>query len=295
MRVDKRTNGRMVVPDKDNPKKPFHYRGLTSFIITWMFLALAVTGIILYVSPRGRVANWTDWAVLGLTKEEWSAVHMAVALLFIVAAVFHIYFNWTTFLSYFKIRFQKGFNLKREFAIATVLSFAVLGGTIANVPPFSWIPDWNTDLKDYWENRSAFLPYPHAEEDSLMDFCTQLEIPLDAAVARLTQAGFNVPDSGMTLNAIADANNTSPIKIGETALGGRSASPAPGQHGHGPGYGQMTLRDVCEQEGIAVDDSIAALEAMGIQARAGDRLRELATRSGMAPRDIADIVRNPPP
>jgi len=38
----------------------FSYRVLTSFFVTFDFLILLVTGVVLYVVPPGRVANWTN-------------------------------------------------------------------------------------------------------------------------------------------------------------------------------------------------------------------------------------------
>jgi len=52
-------------------RKGFNWRGFTSLLLAAGFLILAGSGLVLYASPRGRVANWTDWEVLGLTKHEW--------------------------------------------------------------------------------------------------------------------------------------------------------------------------------------------------------------------------------
>ena len=38
----------------------FRWRALVSLLVASGFLVMAVTGIMLYVSPPGRVANWTD-------------------------------------------------------------------------------------------------------------------------------------------------------------------------------------------------------------------------------------------
>lgn len=47
-----------------------HGRQLTSFIITFAFVVIAISGVILYIVPPGRVANWTNWQLLGLGKEQ---------------------------------------------------------------------------------------------------------------------------------------------------------------------------------------------------------------------------------
>ena len=61
-------------PGDENPPKPrerrFNWRGFASLATGFAFLIMIVSGVVLYVAPRGRVANWTDWTVMGLGKEE---------------------------------------------------------------------------------------------------------------------------------------------------------------------------------------------------------------------------------
>jgi hypothetical protein len=51
-------------------------KGLTSLAMACLFLIVSFSGIILYMTPQGRVANWTNWTLLGLGKHDWSAVHI---------------------------------------------------------------------------------------------------------------------------------------------------------------------------------------------------------------------------
>ena len=51
-------------------------RSLIAFLVTWAFLVLMVSGIVLYLVPQGRVAYWVHWSLAGLDKEQWAAVHM---------------------------------------------------------------------------------------------------------------------------------------------------------------------------------------------------------------------------
>jgi hypothetical protein len=55
-------------------------------VVALSFLALAISGAVLWVSPPGRIANWTDWAMLGLRKSEWIDLHIWFALLFVAIA-----------------------------------------------------------------------------------------------------------------------------------------------------------------------------------------------------------------
>jgi len=44
---------------------------LTSVLITVCFGLQVVSGLVLWAAPPGRIANWTDWAMLGLRKHDW--------------------------------------------------------------------------------------------------------------------------------------------------------------------------------------------------------------------------------
>ena len=249
-----------------SPRKPFNSKGMTTFIVTLGFLVLGISGIVLYVSPRGRVANWTDWSVLGLNKEQWGALHTATALLFLLAAFLHLYYNWTTFWSYFKMRFEKGFNLKREFAAALVICGLVLAGTVWGIPPVSYLADWNESIKNHWETASAQPPAAHAEEWTLSQMAENRGVPLDAMVARLKENGYAVSDPSQTIKSIAEENNVSP-----DALFGLMSPPQSGGgegHGQGAGMGRKTLAEYCEQHGIPVQDALDPLSAAGITADA---------------------------
>ena len=79
----------------------FSYRVLTSFFVTFDFLILLVTGVVLYVVPHGRVANWINWELMGLSKDQWTSVHILSALLFLLVSILHLIFNWKPFKHYF--------------------------------------------------------------------------------------------------------------------------------------------------------------------------------------------------
>jgi len=47
----------------------FMWRAMTSVFIAASFLLLLVSGAVLFVSPPGRVANWSNWRMIGLTNQ----------------------------------------------------------------------------------------------------------------------------------------------------------------------------------------------------------------------------------
>ena len=80
------------------------WRAMTSVFIAGSFLLLLVSGAVLFVSPPGRVANWSDWRMIGLTKHEWSGVHTGFAAVFVFMVGFHLVFNFRPLRNYFRDR-----------------------------------------------------------------------------------------------------------------------------------------------------------------------------------------------
>jgi len=269
-------------------KRGLHTRGLTSFIVTLTFLVLLVTGCVLYASPKGRVAQWTDWTVLGLDKEEWSAVHMVTSLAFIIAVGFHLYFNWRVFLSYFKKKLEAGFHLKREFAIAALVTILIVAGAVFELPPFSFVEQWNSDIKDSWEARSTLGPYPHAEESTLPELCENTGLDLDEALGRLKAAGLEAPDTNASITVLAALNHTTPSRLFAVISPGQ-APPA-----GGAGLGRKSVKQVCADEGLAVETALKALRDKGIEAGPEDSLKDLATKADLTPRAVLEIIQAAP-
>ena len=63
---------------------PFQTKGFTSLFLTITFVALSLSGIVLYVAPRCRVADRIGWTVTGLEKGQWESIHINGALFFMM-------------------------------------------------------------------------------------------------------------------------------------------------------------------------------------------------------------------
>ncbi|NVK19375.1 MAG: DUF4405 domain-containing protein [Methylocystaceae bacterium] len=132
----------------------FKGRNFISLLLAGGFLILTVTGIILFFVPPGRVTNWTDWTFFWLTKQEWAALHMILAILFVVAGVIHVIFNWRVLTHYIaeKIKHMDPTrHVRLEGLAALVILVLIVLGTIYNVAPFSWVIDTHTELKQSWD------------------------------------------------------------------------------------------------------------------------------------------------
>ena len=138
----------------------FHTKSFVSLLVTIAFPFLALSGIILYFSPRGRVANWTDWTILGLDKHTWQTLHISLATLFLVTGVIHLCFNWKAAWCYLK---RKGRVITRPnfetLAALIVVGFVGARATLQS-PPFSTVMFYNYRVKDYWDHWASQSPTP---------------------------------------------------------------------------------------------------------------------------------------
>jgi hypothetical protein len=133
--------------DKDTNIQ-FSWRSFFSVLAAVSFIGMTFTGIMLFVVPPGRIANWTGWTLLALTKQQWIGLHDWFSIIFVVAAGFHVYFNWKAFVSYFMSKISKALALRAEWAAALVVCVIAFIGTVVGVTPFSDLLAWNENIKN---------------------------------------------------------------------------------------------------------------------------------------------------
>ena len=310
----------------ETTRKHFNLRGFFSLLLFGSFLVLLFSGTILYFTPKGRVAHWTGWAVFGLDKEEWSAIHITMTLVVLIASGFHLYYNWGIFWGYITRKTQKSLNLKKEMALAILLCMMTVMGTIYSFPPFSTIIQWNDDIKDYWEAKSALAPMPHAEDLTIAQLAEVIDMPLEQVTERLKEAGVKVPNPSVDIKDLAATHNTTPSELfaiirpesrgivggdvyGIGRGGGRGLGQGAGQGaglgggqgsglgsgqgsglGAGQGYGRMTAQQCCESVTIPLEQGLTRLRNAGIEAAGHEQLRIIADRSGKKATDIVQII-----
>ena len=194
-------------------KSKFQMRALTSVLAAISFIAITFAGLMLYVAPPGRVANWTNWEILGLAKEQWAALHTCFGCAFILFAIIHIYLNWTVLLNYFKGRVTKKFAIRKEWLIAALVCAAIFFGTLIEVAPFSSIMALNDHVKNSWERPDQRPPIPHAEILPLGALAKKTGFDLNLMISNLRAEGIEFAGPDELIGEIAKANGISPVEL----------------------------------------------------------------------------------
>lgn len=195
-------------------EKIIHGRGMTSFFTTFGFLILAATGLILYLVPAGRIAEWVHWSLFGLTKSQWAHIHTLASLMFIVAGGFHIYFNWKPLMKYLINKIKGGVNLKKELYISLLVSVLLMVAAAKEIPPFHYVFEFSEYLKNSWIISEEYEPpMGHAELMSMTVFSKKQGIDLTKAVEALKNNNITVKAPKDSLGKIAKENDVSPMRI----------------------------------------------------------------------------------
>lgn len=190
-----------------NTRRVVSLTSLLSFIVT------ILTSVVLYVVPHGRVAYWSNWTLVGLSKDQWAALHINVGFLFLGVLVFHLFINWRVITTYLKSRSREFKLFTKEFNTAFLLTALFCVGTYAELPPFSTIIEFSNHIKTVSAQTYGEPPYGHAEKSSLKKFCFMTKLDLSRAIENLHHAGFKIQGVQQKIKSIADENKVSPQQI----------------------------------------------------------------------------------
>ena len=190
-------------------------RRLTSLTITFSFLVMSYTGIILFIAPKGRVANWTNWELLGLDKTQYTILHVTFMVLFLVGMLFHIYLNWCPLMCYLKNRARQFSLLTKEFILALTINVIFVIGTLYYWAPIEQFLDFEDDVKASWEKKVDKAPYGHAELSSIEEFAQRTGKDAMMIVEQLKAKNLSGVSLDTTIEKVAKENGKSPADLFE--------------------------------------------------------------------------------
>jgi len=194
--------------------KRFQLRPFTSLFMVFSGIVLALAGIVCYLKPPTRIAEWIDWRFLLLDRSTWEALHTVFAIIFVIAGAMHITLNFRVLLAYVRKSVKAGQQRRRELILAITFSLVFIVLTIFNAFPSKPIMLLGDHLSESWGANGRTPPIARIEVYPLTTFCRFLEIDLYETMERLKAEGFEGVDAATTLRDIARINGVSPIEIG---------------------------------------------------------------------------------
>ena len=266
--------------------------------LVWSGILLTLNSIVLYIVPEGRVAYWADWLFFGLTKTEWGDQHITVGVLFLIAAILHIYYNWSLIVAYMKNKARQLKIFTLPSAVGLVLTLVFMVGTYWNVPPMSTILDFSGSFKEAASQKYGEPPYGHAELSSLKMFCRKEGLDLEKAIELLASAGLKVPGSEMTIKELANASGRSPQQVYDIFKAAGKDTSEPEQLSTGgtfpqapvSGWGRTTLSAVCQKYNLQIEYIVAELAARDIDAAPDQLIKDIAGGNDMETMELFEVL-----
>jgi hypothetical protein len=268
-------------------------RRITSLVMVIDFLIMTGTFVVLYIEPHGRTANWADWRLLGLSKEQWGALHTNLGTLFLVAMILHIYLNWKPIVTYLKNKKKEVTMVNKDSVIALLITLFVAFGTYFEIPPFSTFLGVSSNIKEEAAKKYGDPPYGHAELSTLKTFVKKVNLDLKKSQALLQENGITVNDIDKTLLDIADENNISPQDIYEMIKAAKVVNTKTGLPDVQPdGLGRRVLADLCQEYNLMIKKVVKILKDNGIDAKEDQTLKQIAEgHDGITPGNIYEVIK----
>ena len=134
-------------------KTGFRVRTFVSLLLTGSTVALAVSGVAVFIKPEGSVARKLGWTLLGLSKGQWESVHTVLGFFILIVAAVHVWLNGTALVRYLGSVVSKGMTAKREALLAVAVLVLLVVLTLFQVPPISTFVDLGDRAKAHWESQ----------------------------------------------------------------------------------------------------------------------------------------------
>lgn len=258
---------------------------ITSLTMLWSIIIMTYTGIMLFIAPPGRIANWANWKLLGLGKENYAQIHTTFMVLFVSMSILHIYYNWKPMTSYMKNKAKEMVVFTKDMVAAVVLSLIVVIGTLFGVAPFSSFLDFGDGIKNSWEKEYGTAPYSHAELSSLKMFCKKLGYDLEKSKTILLSNNIKFEES-QSLSQIGEENGVSPqfvfnlLKKNFEKEGIKTIQLT--------GMGKKTIEEVAQTLEISTSQLIEKLKVLGIDAKEDDKFKAVSEKYDLSPMDVLE-------
>jgi hypothetical protein len=269
-------------------------RKITSLTMLLSFILLALTSIILYIVPHGRVAYWADWHLWGLTKNQWGDLHINLGFLFLLAGLLHLFYNWKPIVAYLKNR-SRQLKIFTPSCIAALLITLVVGtGTLFHIPPMSTVVNFGETIKETASKKYGEPPYGHAELSSLKLFAKRTDLDLTKAITLLKQHGIRFANPQQTILEISRLNNVAPKEIGRIIAEAKKQGEQQVRFPDAPqpGFGNQSLNEICSNFHLSCNALLTKLKEQNITATPTQTIREIASANNIDTHAFFEILHN---
>ena len=277
-------------------KKPFKLRAFISLYMTITSILIAISGIILFIAPPGRIAHWSYWSMLGLTKDEWQGIHIIFTFIIVIAGILHIIYNWKPLVTYLSNKISGSISIRKELTFSLIATVLIFVGTYYQIPPFSTVLNFGETITDSWSEEATEPPIPHAEELTVAEISSQLNLNTKSVIQKLNKNGYAVSDSTATLEELAEKHNVVPsdiyaiINSGNINSSNKISINKNSSYKQGSGYGRKLISEVFTENNLSWEEGVELLKKNNIIVTEDVKLKDIATENKKLPVDIINTL-----
>ncbi len=191
------------------------FRKITSLTILFSSILIVATGIVLYMGPPTHIAFFSDWRMLGLTKNQWNAMHVTNGILFLIGLVVHVVYNWRPLLHYLKSKNHRVIIITLPCVISLCITVLVCIDAILFLPPAKQVFHLGHVINQNHIRRYGVFPFGPPDAYTLTKAAMYLGCNPEDCLAALRRNGINVDgteqsvldiaqDNGISMNAVLD-------------------------------------------------------------------------------------------
>lgn len=261
---------------------------ITSLSLGFSFLIMSYTGIMLYIVPKGKVAYWSDWHMLGLSKTQYGDLHVTSMFTMLFFAFLHIYNNWKPLLNYMKDTSKKISFTKKEFLIAFGINIFFVLSTLYMIQPVRSILDLEAAIKDYWSKEYGEPPYGHAEESKLSVICRKQGIDFEKAKSNLEAKNLSFQTDDTVLS-VARKNSMTPSEVYKIMYPDSEKSHK--SEGIPSNLGRKTLGELNDMGKIDLLKVQKYLTEKGINTSKTTRIKQISEQLEITPKELYNTIR----
>ncbi|MHC1791616.1 DUF4405 domain-containing protein [Solidesulfovibrio sp.] len=267
---------------------------IVTMVLFFSLFFMLLTALVMYIAPPTRVASWSDWSFLGLSRQAWDGAHLALGLLFVAAGVTHLLLHIDELLDHLRDDDGVVVVFTKPFLLGLGLTVAVFAGALAGLPPVGQLVALSGSIKERTVETYGEPPYSLAERSPLADFARRMGMDAEKALSLLRLRNIKAESADLTLAEIARQNRVAPggvfeaLKMVMEPSGGGSAG-LPKEPP--PGLGRRKLSDISEEYGLDMAQVLSRLSGAGFKAQPAWTLTETAKANNMLPIVIYEAMR----
>ncbi|GAB4561716.1 MAG: DUF4405 domain-containing protein [Geothermobacteraceae bacterium] len=273
-------------------------RSFASLLTAFSFVVMCLSGLVAFIMPQGRLAYWNNWGLAGLDKTMWGQLHIGTSLLFLLAALLHLLYNLRPLLAYLRLGISEASRNRAALVTALLVTLIVCAGSAYAPPPFRQLFDVNAWVKGLWyQAPHQNPPFGHAELKPLRELCKLTGLDFTDSLQKLQAKRLLNVRADATLRQMALANGTSPAEIWSILRPSKAPDSAPvwtvemvRRLFEGAGTGRKTLREFCNQNGLALERAEEKLSQRGWQMDPDASFKTVAARLGVEPITLVQAI-----